>query len=83
MIGVKSSKDPRAKIQNGLWGFKLIVLAGLVVAGFFIPNRGFTEAFMIIGLIGGFMVKERERELKMIISMNFVLVCSGSITFIH
>lgn len=57
MIGVQSSKDFRAKIQNGLWAFKLIVLGGLVVAAFFIPNKGFTQAFMIIGLIGGFMVK--------------------------
>jgi hypothetical protein len=57
MIGVKSSKDFRSKIQNGFWGFKLLILAGLVVAGFFIPNTGFTQAFMIIGLIGGFMVK--------------------------
>ena len=56
MIRVKSSKDPRAKVQNGLWGFKLIVLVGFVVAGFFIPNEGFTKAFMIIGLIGGFLV---------------------------
>ncbi len=57
MIRVKSSKDFRAKFQNGFWGFKLMVLIGLVVAGFFIPNTGFTQAFMIIGLIGGFVVK--------------------------
>ncbi len=57
MIRVKSSKDFRAKVQNGFWGFKLMVLIGLVIAGFFIPNTGFTQAFMIIGLIGGFVVK--------------------------
>lgn len=57
MINVKSSKDVRAKIQNGFWGFKLLLLGGLVVAAFFIPNGGFTQAFMIIGLIGGFLVK--------------------------
>jgi hypothetical protein len=57
MIGVKSSQDFRAKIQNGLWGFKLILLVGLVIAGFFIPNTGFTQVFMIFGLIGGFLVK--------------------------
>jgi Sec-independent protein secretion pathway component TatC len=56
MIGVKTSKDFRAKIQNGFWGFKLLILAGLVIAAFFIPNDGFAQAFMIIGLIGGFMV---------------------------
>jgi Serine incorporator (Serinc) len=56
MIQVKTSKDFRAKIQNGFWGFKLVILAGLVVAAFFIPNDGFARAFMVIGLIGGFMV---------------------------
>ena len=73
MIGIKSSKDPRAKVQNGLWGFKLIVLAGFVVAGFFIPNKGFTEAFMIIGLIGGFMVRVNRRFIR---SIDF-FVCSS------
>jgi hypothetical protein len=58
MIKVKTSKDFRAKIQNGFWGFKIIILAGLIVAAFFIPNDGFAHAFMIIGLIGGFMVSE-------------------------
>jgi hypothetical protein len=57
MINVKTSKDFRAKIQNGFWGFKLMILIGLIIAAFFIPNKGFTQAFMIIGLIGGFVVK--------------------------
>jgi hypothetical protein len=68
MIRVKSSKDFRAKIQNGFWGFKLFVLIGLVIAGFFIPNRGFTQAFMIIGLIGGFMFI----LVQLLLSIDFV-----------
>lgn len=68
MIGVQSSKDFRAKIQNGLWAFKLIVLGGLVVAAFFIPNKGFTQAFMIIGLIGGFMFI----LVQLLLSIDFV-----------
>jgi hypothetical protein len=56
MLKVKSSNDFRAKIHNGFWGFKLMVLAGLVIGVFFIPNNGFDHVFMVVGLIGGFMV---------------------------
>jgi hypothetical protein len=68
MIRVKSSKDFRAKVQNGFWGFKLMVLIGLVIAGFFIPNTGFTQTFMIIGLIGGFMFI----LVQLLLSIDFV-----------
>ena len=45
MIGVKSSGDPRAGIQNGFWGIKfLIVIAGMIGA-FFIPNGTFGKMF--------------------------------------
>ena len=57
MIKVKNSNDFRAKIQNGFWAFKLLLAVGLIVAAFFIPNNGFDYAFMIIGLIGGFLVR--------------------------
>jgi hypothetical protein len=60
MINVKTSKDFRAKIQNGFWGFKLMILAGLVTGAFFIPNNGFAQTFMVIGLIGGFLVNKYE-----------------------
>ena len=56
MINVKSSTDARAKLQNGFWGFKVIVLAGLVVGSFWIPNGDFDYALMLVGLIGGFLV---------------------------
>lgn len=35
LIGVESSADPRAKIQNGGWGIKLMVYATLIVSMFF------------------------------------------------
>jgi len=41
LIGVKNSKDFRAGIQNGWWGPKILVLCGLTVAMFFIPNSFF------------------------------------------
>lgn len=41
MVGVKSSKDARSFIQDGLWFFKFIFLVGVGVAAFFIPNDFF------------------------------------------
>ena len=41
MIGVKSSNDPRAGIQNGFWGIKFLVVIGGMVGAFFIPNGAF------------------------------------------
>uniref|UniRef100_A0A0N4ZWX8 Serine incorporator 5 n=1 Tax=Parastrongyloides trichosuri TaxID=131310 RepID=A0A0N4ZWX8_PARTI len=52
MIGVKSSKDPRAAIQNGLWFFKYLIVIGIAVGYFMITSKSFSEPMMIIGLIG-------------------------------
>ncbi|BFZ55331.1 Membrane protein tms1 [Savitreella phatthalungensis] len=41
LYGVQSSRNPRAFIQNGAWGFKLVGWAALVVLSFFIPNGFF------------------------------------------
>ncbi|CAF3213841.1 unnamed protein product [Rotaria socialis] len=68
MIKVKTSNDFRAKIQNGFWGFKLIILISLIVGAFFIPNNGFDYVFMIFGLIGGFIFI----LLQLLISIDFV-----------
>ena len=46
MICVRSSKDPRAYLQNGFWFFKWLFVIGLAVAFFFIPdgsNRVFSR----------------------------------------
>lgn len=55
MIAVKSSKDPRAGIQNGFWFFKIIIMVGICVGAFFIPRGDFGKAWMVIGLIGAFL----------------------------
>jgi len=55
MMGVKSSTDGRAGIQNGFWGVKFIMLVGLSVAAFFIPNTFFLKTWGWFGLIGGFL----------------------------
>lgn len=55
MIGVKSSRDNRAGIQNGFWGIKyLLVIAGMVGA-FFIPEGSFGPTWMYFGMAGGFL----------------------------
>eukprot|EP00127_Corallochytrium_limacisporum_P003389 Clim_evm17s149 gene=Clim_evmTU17s149 len=37
LIGVQSSQDPRAVVQNGLWPLKILALAGIIAGAFFIP----------------------------------------------
>ena len=48
MLGVKSSQDPRSGIQNGFWGIKFLVVAGIAIGAFFMPPD-FAEPWMIIG----------------------------------
>ncbi|KAM9340161.1 serine incorporator 2 [Symphorus nematophorus] len=55
MIRVRSSKDPRAAIQNGFWFFKFLVLVGITVGAFFIPDGEFTTVWYYFGVIGSFM----------------------------
>jgi len=55
MIGVKSSRDPRAPLQNGFWGIKFIILLGGIIGAFFIPHGSFGPVWMYFGLIGGFL----------------------------
>uniref|UniRef100_A0AC35TWW3 Serine incorporator n=1 Tax=Rhabditophanes sp. KR3021 TaxID=114890 RepID=A0AC35TWW3_9BILA len=52
MIGVRSSKDPRAGLQNGLWFFKYLAVTGITVGYFMITSKAFSEPLMFIGLIG-------------------------------
>lgn len=55
MIKVSSSKDPRAKIQNGFWLFKVLIMIAICVGAFYIPRGDFGKAWMVIGLIGAFL----------------------------
>lgn len=55
MIGAKSSRDGRAPIQNGFWGIKFLIVIGIGVGAFFIPNGSFSTSWMWIGLIGGIL----------------------------
>jgi hypothetical protein len=62
LIGVRSSKDGRAPIQNGFWAPKILGWIGMIVLTFFIPNSFFIVwgnyfamigacLFLLIGLI--------------------------------
>lgn len=54
MVGVRSSKDTRAPIQNGFWGLKFIVIIAIAIGAFFIKDGSFGPWMMWIGMIGGF-----------------------------
>ena len=58
MLNVKNSNDPRSKLQNGFWFFKILFLFGLIVASFVIPyghpdELNFAKVWMWFGMIGG------------------------------
>ncbi|XP_040908952.1 serine incorporator 2 [Toxotes jaculatrix] len=55
MIRVRSSKDPRAAIQNGFWFFKFLVLVGITVGAFFIPDGIFNTVWYYFGMVGSFI----------------------------
>ncbi|XP_005094123.1 serine incorporator 1 isoform X3 [Aplysia californica] len=55
MIKVNSSKDPRSKIQNGFWFFKVLIMIGICIGAFFIPGGTFGEVWMVVGMIGAFL----------------------------
>ncbi|XP_074542846.1 serine incorporator 2 [Halichoeres trimaculatus] len=55
MIRVRSSKDPRAAIQNGFWFFKFLLLVGITVGAFFIPDGTFTTVWYYFGVVGSFI----------------------------
>lgn len=70
MYRVQSSRDVRAKIQNGFWFFKFIIMAGIIFGLFYVQAEDISGrkylsnrilkyvifiALMWIGMIGGFL----------------------------
>nr|XP_014693445.2 serine incorporator 2 isoform X1 [Equus asinus] len=55
MICVRSSRDPRAAIQNGFWFFKFLVLVGITVGAFYIPDGSFSNIWFYFGVVGSFL----------------------------
>ncbi|NWY04954.1 SERC4 protein, partial [Nothoprocta ornata] len=54
LLNVRSSADCRAQLHNGFWLPKVLVLAGLCAASFFIPEDNFIPAWHYVGICGGF-----------------------------
>ncbi|KAI9760383.1 MAG: hypothetical protein M4579_001679 [Chaenotheca gracillima] len=55
LLGVKSTRDSRANIQNGFWGPKILGWVGLIVLTFFIPDSFFQVWGNYIALIGAML----------------------------
>lgn len=55
LLGVKSSKDGRAPIQNGFWGPKIIGWLLMIVITFFIPDKFFIIWGNYIAFVGAIM----------------------------
>ncbi|XP_064491552.1 serine incorporator 2 isoform X1 [Pseudopipra pipra] len=54
-VCVRSSKDPRAALHNGFWFFKFLVLVGITVGAFYIPDGAFTSVWFYFGVVGSFL----------------------------
>ncbi|KAM8789234.1 serine incorporator 2 [Rhynchonycteris naso] len=55
MVCVRSSRDPRAAIQNGFWFFKFLVFLGITVGAFYIPDESFSNIWFYFGVVGSFL----------------------------
>ncbi|KAI9689651.1 MAG: hypothetical protein M1820_010121 [Bogoriella megaspora] len=55
LLGVKTSKDGRAPIQNGFWGPKLIAWIALIVVSFLIPDGFFLTWASTLAYIGAIL----------------------------
>ncbi|XP_044093583.1 serine incorporator 2 [Neovison vison] len=55
MICVRSSRDPRAAIQNGFWFFKFLILVAITVGAFYIPEGSFSNIWFYFGVVGSFL----------------------------
>lgn len=55
LFGVNSSKHPRAAIQNGYWGPKIIAWIAFVVMSFLIPDEFFLFWGKYVSLIGAML----------------------------
>lgn len=54
-FGVSSSQEQRARINNGFWGVKIVILSLLTFLFLFIPHSDYTgEVWTFFGLNGGF-----------------------------
>lgn len=55
LLGVRSSRDGRAPIQNGFWGPKIIAWIALIIISFLIPDGFFIAWGNYVALIGAIL----------------------------
>lgn len=55
LLGVHSTKNPRAAIQNGFWGPKIVAWFGLIALTFFIPDTFFMFWGKYVSFIGAML----------------------------
>uniref|UniRef100_A0A8C8IJ90 Serine incorporator 2 n=1 Tax=Oncorhynchus tshawytscha TaxID=74940 RepID=A0A8C8IJ90_ONCTS len=57
MICVRSSKDPEPPYRTGIfWFLKFLVLVGITVGAFFIPDGTFNTVWFYFGMVGSFFI---------------------------
>lgn len=51
---ISDGKGCRPAIHNGFWGLKILVLVGICIGSFYIPeNDMFNKSWMYVGMVGG------------------------------
>lgn len=55
MINIKSTRDPRSRLQNGVWGLKFVFYLALVVLSFWIPNGFYVWFSKWVSVPSGFI----------------------------
>lgn len=84
MVGVRSSRDGRAPIQNGFWGLKFIIVIAIAIGAFFIKDGMFGTWMMWIGMMGGFRyVKSKNITKFLIITLKILQLYSYSTRSYH
>ncbi|KAJ8386277.1 hypothetical protein AAFF_G00174730 [Aldrovandia affinis] len=54
--GIENKQQgPRGSIQNGFWFFKFLILVGITVGAFFIPDGTFNTVWFYFGVVGSFI----------------------------
>ncbi|KAK0629912.1 serine incorporator/TMS membrane protein [Bombardia bombarda] len=79
LLGVHSSKNPRAALQNGFWGPKIIVWLSLIVLTFFIPDGFFMFWGNYVSLICAMLFLFLGLILLVDLAHNWAEYCLGQI----
>ena len=79
LLGVHSTKNPRAAIQNGFWGPKIVAWLGLIALTFFIPDTFFMFWGKYISFLGAMMFLVLGLVLLVDLAHNWAEYCLAQI----